>query len=280
MAITNLTQVEKESLANRYDENKRTFERALARDLRAFFASMSAELFASLAENGLPVDFNTYMEELTALLEKNYRKTGAFFSAHMQRLLKETQPRNFEHEESILELQEERSLMDAALLLLLIPVYRNHARQHAGFILDTTRKVFRDAQMQVFTDSFLQQRQLTQLESARQITKIFNERNKNRVIPLSENEVGDIAQISKQAEAEAFARRLRNAGLIIEPQKTWITVGDEKVRDAHRGANGQKRPLDGLYTVGGELLAYPKDTTHGASLWNTINCRCDSVTEV
>lgn len=59
--------------------------------------------------------------------------------------------------------------------------------------------------------------------------------------------------------------------------KTWVTVGDTKVRDAHMRANGQTVEVTQPFQVGGELLKYPGDTSLGASFANIINCRCVSV---
>lgn len=62
--------------------------------------------------------------------------------------------------------------------------------------------------------------------------------------------------------------------------KTWRTVGDGKVRDAHSAANGQTVDADGFFTVGGEKLEYPGDRWSGASLKNVINCRCTALYSV
>lgn len=280
MAVINLTSREKEILANQYDENKRTFERVLARDLRAFFAGVGDDVFASFAGTGFPPDFSTYLQELAALLKKNYRKTGAFFSSHIQRLLRELQPKNEAQEAVVQEVQEERSKLEALLLLLLIPFYDRQSKQQARFILNTTQKIVRDEQLKVLTDIALSDETLTNAQIARKISKATNERNKKRVPNISEDQVGDIAQHTKQVEADEVAKSASAAGIAVEPMKTWITVGDSVVRPAHRGANKQKRGLNELYVVGGELLKYPKDSSHGASLSNTINCRCDSVTTI
>lgn len=55
--------------------------------------------------------------------------------------------------------------------------------------------------------------------------------------------------------------------------KVWIATPDERVRDAHMEAHKQRRKLDANFTVGGETLMYPGDSTT-ASIGNTINCRC------
>ena len=62
--------------------------------------------------------------------------------------------------------------------------------------------------------------------------------------------------------------------------KTWRTVGDGKVRDAHAAANGQTVDADAFFNVMGERLEYPGDRWNGASLKNVIRCRCTALYSV
>ena len=335
MPIVNLTDKEREELSARYDENKKTFERDLSRDLLAFFAAISLDVFASMATgSNLPVT-NDYLQELSAILKKSYRKVGAFFSSHLNRLVKEVEPDNDEHEEILKEVQDERSRIEAALLLLLIPFYEVQSVQQAKYILETTQKIIIDERTRVLTEDALATTKppttkppttkpptttpsttkpptttpsttkpstttpstttapttkpplVTQAEIeaervrlAREVAKRVNDRNKKRVPNISSDQVSDVAQHSKQAEIDEVVKASRKAGIAVEPTKTWVTEGDSRVRRAHSRANKQKRKYDELYVVGGELLKYPKDMSHGASIGNTINCRCNSITQI
>ncbi len=58
--------------------------------------------------------------------------------------------------------------------------------------------------------------------------------------------------------------------------KLWITRRDDKVREIHREADGEQEFVTNPFTVNGELLMFPGDTSLGASPGNTINCRCNS----
>jgi len=60
--------------------------------------------------------------------------------------------------------------------------------------------------------------------------------------------------------------------------KSWLTAGDESVRDSHRAA--EARYADGIalnlpFEVGGEFLMYPGDPAGSAA--NIIMCRCVSI---
>jgi len=54
--------------------------------------------------------------------------------------------------------------------------------------------------------------------------------------------------------------------------RTWVTVGDAKVRPEHAAADGQTVGLNEPFDVGGESLMYPCDPS--ASIGLTANCRC------
>lgn len=54
--------------------------------------------------------------------------------------------------------------------------------------------------------------------------------------------------------------------------KTWIATLDGKTRPTHFAADGQRAPLDGSFTVGGEQLPYPGFP--GGSPAEVKNCRC------
>ncbi|MGJ8500968.1 phage minor head protein, partial [Glaesserella parasuis] len=55
--------------------------------------------------------------------------------------------------------------------------------------------------------------------------------------------------------------------------KVWSAAHDERTRVAHAEADGQTRPVDEPFEVGGELLRYPGDRANGSAK-NTIQCRC------
>lgn len=56
--------------------------------------------------------------------------------------------------------------------------------------------------------------------------------------------------------------------------KVWHTIMDGRERPAHGEADGQMVDVFDPFTVGEDLMMYPKDTSLGASLPNIIGCRC------
>lgn len=60
-------------------------------------------------------------------------------------------------------------------------------------------------------------------------------------------------------------------------EKTWVTMGDSRVRIWHQQANFQTVPVGEPFIVHGESLMYPGDMSLGASLDNVSGCRCVKV---
>lgn len=54
--------------------------------------------------------------------------------------------------------------------------------------------------------------------------------------------------------------------------KTWKTMGDSRVRPAHKKADGQTVGINEYFLVDGEKLRYPQDPL--GSVGNTVRCRC------
>jgi hypothetical protein len=66
----------------------------------------------------------------------------------------------------------------------------------------------------------------------------------------------------------AFAARTDEEPLGLE----WVSMHDDRVRDAHADADGQIVPTSESFTVGGYQMRYPGDPRVPIELW--INCRC------
>jgi hypothetical protein len=112
---------------------------------------------------------------------------------------------------------------------------------------------------------------------------IFNSRAKG----LDNAKIAElIRQIDLQLRANTIARTettnamskaqilaLESSGLIWE--KAWKAIRDDRTRDAHFITDPKLFiPIKDNFVIKGELLAYPGDSTQGATMNNTINCRC------
>ncbi len=62
-------------------------------------------------------------------------------------------------------------------------------------------------------------------------------------------------------------------------KKEWLATMDNRTRDVHLSADGQKVLINELFQVDGDALEYPGDFTNGAKASNVINCRCTQIYE-
>ena len=67
------------------------------------------------------------------------------------------------------------------------------------------------------------------------------------------------------------------AGELIDTdlKKKWRAIMDNKTRHDHRAVNGQVKPINKAFIVGGSRLKFPGDYSLGAKAKQVANCRCD-----
>lgn len=133
--------------------------------------------------------------------------------------------------------------VDVYILLLLALLgntdeIEEEIRQRTSFIVDTTLK---------FEDEFYT--------------------SKDRAIMLAENETNYVGNYTDYHTAKYQGYR----------HKQWLTMRDEKVRISHALVDGQTVGIDEYFKVGGYEMLYPMDTSKGAPLSETQNCRCVTV---
>jgi len=105
---------------------------------------------------------------------------------------------------------------------------------------------------------------------------------KARMIAAFNDTGAQLGPVRAERIAQTESTRAWNAGALAAAQvltgpdrplvKQWLTRNDERVRQAHRDANGQLQLLDDPFDVGGTPMMYPGDPAAPADL--TIQCRC------
>lgn len=288
----NFTMTDMQDLADTYDAMKLKYELKLERKLKAVFNRIADDLVMVYTETGEIPSLEDFEQELEVILKKAYREVANYSSKHYERELQK---------------QQDEGNNSAILLLLLLlrkditrkifvninKNIRSVAPAQVGYILNTTKKVI----VSEIDRAILQRQEGEVINNStiigRAIPRI-KEKNATRAGLISEMEIGTGFALGTEVEnlefsvivddAKKNSKILANLSqedfalfMLIEMEKTWITMLDPKVRDMHISAHGQKKPILRPFVVGGELLMEPKDTKLGASLGNVINCRCVSI---
>lgn len=236
------------------------------KELRPFNDKIVKDVVRSYSKNGEIISAGKFNPEMEAMLLNHYERTGDQFNDQIAKTLPK----------ELAETPEERS----AIIGILATYYIARAVNQTGRIMNTTQKNInksilegtRQAVANVIPGSFPSRRDIA-LNAGTILKRQLNGRNSG----IAGTETQNIAEEAKQVEAEQLTI---GAPKEVEPDKEWVTAGDELVRRtpfSHVAADSQKVKLNDLFTVSGEILKMPGDTSHGASLGNVINCRCASV---
>lgn len=76
------------------------------------------------------------------------------------------------------------------------------------------------------------------------------------------------------AEAILNYDDFRTASADGKKYKTWHSLMDGKERATHHDAHGQRKPIDGLFTVGEAIMRFPMDTLYDPPAEEICGCRC------
>ena len=87
--------------------------------------------------------------------------------------------------------------------------------------------------------------------------------SKDRAVLIAQNEANTVYNHVDYVTAKESGKKY----------KTWITEGDERVRETHVEVDMKTIPIDEYFLVGTDTMRYPHDYLNG-SPGNLINCRC------
>lgn len=102
---------------------------------------------------------------------------------------------------------------------------------------------------------------LNSYADGKSLDDIFSER---KVATIAETETNILSNTRMDDEA-------REAGYT---KKTWVTMGDEKVRIAHALVDNVTIGIDDAFDVEGYAMKYPCDTSDNPDASLVVNCRC------
>jgi|TARA_R110000824_G_scaffold196949_2_gene380209 hypothetical protein len=280
----NSTDAERQAQADRELALKVKLEKPMERELNVLFSQIAEDLRIQYAATGAAISAYSYESQLDAIILTNNINTSRQFSDTISGVAVSDKTtdvaiaiaaiaafRGISTEEHLLNIQNEVNSQSRVIL-------RNEAIYSGREITGTIQKHIDSsiAKSQIDED-------LDRGERAKKSSEDFKERSISHAATISATETQGAAEGTKDLERQVFMRE--NSALastlagveVIKMRKWWITRGDSKVRPAHVAADGQEA-VDGYFSVGGELLRYPKDPNGSAA--NVINCRCSEIDEL
>ena len=253
----------KQAQAATEETRKMALERRVLPEIRSVFSQMVTEYVAELTDTGAVPNAANFIGEWDAMFLRHYRRVGRVFLPNQRR-------------SSFYEaMTETKAKLTPEQNQSLVSVFsrwsRGFGRQQATLVTETNQKDYVAALQQANVDLPNATSTVVAARAGILLRQLFRARDTS------------IANVQTQAPAEeakkdeAVALATADGKQEDEIKKTWQTVGDANVRIAHIAANGQQQTGNTAFSVGGESLRYPGDSTLGASPKNVINCRCAAI---
>lgn len=261
------TKKEMKEQANNDAALKIALEQPFARQLRRLFREVGYAFAGQYLRDSTIIDLNAYRSDFIGILKENYRKVANKFG---YRLIKEVDIVKQEPTEK----DKASMLVDAAIadfINELVP-------READLIIETTQKNLEKDVEQVQTEAALAGIALSAASTAELARKKFNENSIERSDTIAETETQTMSEKAKSIEmgtlvsVGATLAGIRLREVIV---KTWITILDNRTRQAHARADGQQVRVEDKFFVGGEFLEQPGDPS--ARPENRIYCRCSMI---
>jgi len=253
MAITNIRQ----QVAADF-RDKVALEFALQKELKALDRRMVNSFRASMMRGMVP-RADDQLPQMTNTLVEHYQKVVAKFEGRI----------DDQTPDEVSLTPDEKAVLAAALTTYI----SGRAPEQASIILNTTQ-----SEMQA-SATIANQSTEDQIERALVASALLSRRLVARRGTIAALETQAPAEATKSAEYDTMAGRtpLSSERPEEDLNKEWVTLGDEVVRPTHVLADSQVQPIDKPFSVGGQMLRFPGDTTLGATIGNVANCRCSAV---
>jgi len=251
--------------ARRDLREKLIFERQLLKKLNTFSRAMGRKLVREFSISKTVIQAESFRAELEKILLKHYKKVSKEFSNR----LTEDMPKD------IAVTTDERKIIDDALNLYYIAHSGDQATQITKTTQDNIDSAFAEANEEdriADLEKAFTPVQIAVIAATNLVRKLYG---RNSTIAAYETQV--IAETAKGVEGQVLSGNdpsvLVGSNKPSQVKKEWVSMGDQLVREDHIFADGQVVDDSEPYTVGGESLMWPGDSSLGASAGNVINCR-------
>ena len=246
---------------------KMDLEAQIIRKLTTINNEIARKTIRVFDAGGLAFDVATMQKDFEELLNQHYHRTAGAFAG----LLSKALPNDIKATDA------EVTAIDEALLVY----FAARAVEQATIITKTNQRNINQsiadaAELRDDADKPFSRRDQAVFAGVGTLRKL-----KGRQQSIAITETQNAAETAKATEADVLAGRkpsvVAASGAPANIDKEWVTVGDQNVRDSHVLADSQTQDVSKPFTVEGQLLRYPGDTSLGATAANVINCRCSSV---
>lgn len=259
---------------------KLRLERQFNIKLRKLFRSMANEIAADYAADG-DIDFlvaDDFQPEFKSLLLEQYRRTQKQFKTTQRDKMKKRQSKALDDDVN-------KQLRQWNL---------SESEKVAAIITETNRKHIEEAIRQAIANLMLLESSPsgigvgavlsapTSEAVAKEARRLLIADGVNRAGLIAVTETQKPAELAKLVEIDVLSQdqdfvEATGGG---EMFKTWVNMGDDRVRPSHVEAGGQTVPANQPFTVGGYQMMIPADDSLGAPSAETLRCRCSAIYEV
>lgn len=259
-----------DAIARAEYDKKIALERTFKREIKTLFRRMLNDFRIAVAATGRPQGSKKYVGAWDAALRVQYARVQRAFRGQVT-----TQAGNKAWAWSV-----KQDAGDAFIDMELLDWAERFAPEQADYIAATSDEDMAasvdGARSSIAADGgTLDNRTIAAVAMA-----LLAQRFAGRTNTIAQTSTQSAAETTKYTEATAAGSQ-RDAVFVnpdaqpIKITKTWVTVGDSRVRPSHVAINGTTLPNDGIFVLNtGSRLRFAGDMLLGAAIGDIINCRC------
>ena len=242
-------------------------EERFRREVRALFNRIRIQYRVGISTE-TRIRASRYVPQWVVLLQRHYTRVQRVFRGVVQN----------DHKQA-----GDTKQTDDEVIAALLAWADENSQEVAAVITNTTQENMDSALMQArqsFSDQGITDYSTRELAlvAAVMLGRVFRGRETSIIM----TETQRAAESTKLIEAyslsglQPMAAVTREQTPSTESSKDWIDVGDKDVRDGHHAREVAEVDVNQPFIVNGQQMMYPGDNSRGASVDNTINCRCGS----
>jgi hypothetical protein len=264
--MLNATQNERTKEAQKQHRLKLTLELALYGSLLPIFRGFSTDLRKHYAKHGNMIHTHDFRADVKKKLEKHYNKVSEKFAKTI--VNKIGKPDN--HDQIIVSILTKTDIHNQL-----------RAAESAKIIANTTHQDMIESIIQAINEVKTKGEQITSKNVANIAEIRLKKKMHGRLTTIATTETNNPAEHTKQTEIDYLNHHdaiIKNEKIREKTKKKqWLAILDKVTRETHAESDMQIVDFNDAYIVDGEKLMYPGDMSLGASIGNTINCRCSSI---